>query len=77
MEGLRIVSDGTAEGTHVYLDDTEVRDVTNVTWNFSPRNRKTYVTLEISNVAMESVSEVQPQTRNAIEVMQGSRRHAT
>lgn len=77
MEGLRIVSDGTAEGTHVYLDDTEVRDVTNVTWNFSPRNRKTYVTLEISNVAMEAVSDIEAQTRSAIEVMQGGLRGAT
>lgn len=68
-DGLRIVSDGTAENTHVYLDDAEVHDVTNVTWNFSPSKRKTYITLEISNVKIDATSHASADTRAALEAM--------
>lgn len=71
MDGLRIVSDGTTEGTHVYLDDAEVHDVTNVTWMFSPKQRKTTVTLEISNVQLDAITQASPATREALQQMQG------
>lgn len=64
--GLRIESDGTTEGTHVFLDDVEVQRVTNVTWTFSPSKRKTLVTLEISNVAIMAAAEPSEATRAAL-----------
>jgi hypothetical protein len=73
-EGLRIVSDGTREGTHVFLDDAEVHDVTAVTWNFSPKARKTTVTLEISNVGMDSLTHASPDLRDQVTAMM---EHAT
>lgn len=65
--GVRIISDGTAEGTHVYVDGKEVHDVTNVTWVFSPDKRKTQVTLEISNVAIDAASEISPEARAVVD----------
>jgi 3-phenylpropionate/cinnamic acid dioxygenase small subunit len=67
MDGLRIVSDGTTEGTHVYLDDREVREITGVTWKFSPKSRKSQVVIEISNVQIDAQSELSPAVRHAIE----------
>ena len=71
LDGLRIVSDGTAEGTHVYLDDAEIHEITNVTWNFSPSQRKTFVTLEISNVMLDTRTVASPETRAALQAMTG------
>jgi len=66
MDGLRIVSDGTVEGTQVTLDGEEVRDVTAVTWHFSPKHRKTTVTLEISNVTLDAIHAVNEHDRESL-----------
>lgn len=78
MDGLRIVSDGTTEGTYIYLDGEEVHDVTAVTWHFSPKHRKTTVTLEISNVTMDTIHSVPQENREQLAAtMLDLARHAT
>lgn len=69
MDGLRIVSDGTVEGTRVFLDEDEVHDVTAVTWHFSPKQHKTTVTLEISNVSLDTITAVSGEERDQIAAM--------
>lgn len=69
MEGLRIVSDGTAEGTHVYLDDKEVQEITGLTWTFSPRNKSATVVIEISNVQIDTRADVSAEAREAIRAL--------
>lgn len=77
MDGLRIISDGTVEGTQVTLDGEEVRDVTAVTWHFSPSHRKTTVTLEISNVKMDAMHAVSERDRSSLAAaMMKSGRHS-
>lgn len=72
MDGLRIVSDGTTEGTRVYLDNREVHEITGVTWKFSPKARTSQVVIEISNVEIDAQSELSPEARRAIESLMQS-----
>lgn len=69
MEGMRIVSDGTTEGTHVFLDDKEVQEITGLTWTFSPRNKSATVVIEISNVQIDAHSEVSEDVRRTVQAL--------
>jgi hypothetical protein len=73
---LRIISDGTVEGTQVTLDGEEVRDVTAVSWHFSPKQRKTTVTLEISNVKLDAMQAVSDGDRSSLTAAMKAGRHS-
>lgn len=76
MDGLRIISDGTVEGTQVTLDGEEVRDVTAVSWHFSPKQRKTTVTLEISNVKLDAMHSMSEDDRSSLASAMKAGRHS-
>jgi hypothetical protein len=63
-EGVRVISDGTQEGTHVYLDGVPLKGVTEVVWKMNRRERTAQVTIELKDVHAD-VAAGAPQFRTA------------
>lgn len=55
---LRIVSDGTVLGTHIYVGDEEVSNVQSVMWSLGVHDKKPAATLTIKRVDVELTGEL-------------------
>jgi hypothetical protein len=65
-EGIQIISDGTAEGTHVLLDGYEVRGVTEANWRFNARERRATLVLELADITVDVNAPVDPELRQVL-----------
>jgi hypothetical protein len=66
---LRIVSDGTKEGTHVLVDGRELKGVTNVEWKMNTRKRSATVILEMQDVALDTNQSVPDEVAEALRTL--------
>lgn len=70
VTGLRIVSDGTAEGTHVLMDGVELKGVTDVEWKINTKTRNATVLLTLRGVQMDVDAAMPPEVAEALGVIQ-------
>lgn len=66
VDGVQIISDGTAEGTKVLLDGRPVRGVTAARWEISPKSRSATLTLVLTDVHIDAAAEVSPELRHQL-----------
>lgn len=57
-EGLRIISDGTEEGTYLFIDGQPLLGDTEVRWKIDPIRRTAQICFDLSDLTIDSHSPV-------------------
>ena len=60
---LRIVSDGTPEGTHVYAGDVELQGITGLSWQLSVDELGSEILLTVVPESVELTTDFEPESR--------------
>jgi len=65
-DGVRLVSDGTREGTQVLLDGKPLLGVTEVVWRMNRRERTAQITIELKDVRVDVAHAIEDTQRDAL-----------
>jgi len=69
-EGVRLVSDGTKDGTVVLLDGKPLLGVTEVVWRMNRRERTAQITIELKDVRVDVAHAIEDAQREALRAAQ-------
>jgi uncharacterized protein YdgA (DUF945 family) len=69
-EGVRLVSDGTKDGTLVLLDGKPLLGVTEVVWRMNRRERTAQITIELKDVRVDLSHAIEDASRTSLNATQ-------